>query len=123
MRRIFLEMSPEIRHVCRGITACCVVIREADERFAELIDYFRDYRDCASDYAECDKFAIYDELQEHIDALRGLDVSLCYATRKVAIKGLPDAKPWPTTVLYLIAFPLGKEPTEFSTSRSVPIGW
>ena len=97
--------------------------READERFAELIDYFRDYRDCADMYSQTDKFAIYDELQVHIDALQGLGVSLRYATRKVAIKGAPDAKPWATTVLYVVAFPLGKEPTEFATPRSMPIGW
>lgn len=96
--------------------------READERFAELIDYFRDYRDCADMYSQSDRFAIYDDLQEHIDALQALGVSLCYATRKVAVKGTPDAAPWSTIVLYVIAFPLGKEPTEFATPRSMPIG-
>ncbi|MBK1679622.1 transcriptional regulator [Rhodocyclus tenuis] len=98
--------------------------READERFAELIDYFRDYRDCADCYAQRDKFAIYDELQEHIDALKALGVSLRYATRKMVVKGaLPEAKPLPVTVLYVIAFELGKEPTEFATPRSMPVGW
>lgn len=97
--------------------------READECFAELIDYYRDYRDCAAMYSQTDKFAIYDELQCHIDALLALGVSLRYATRKVAVKINPDAKPWVTTVLYVIAFPFGKEPTEFATPRSVPINW
>lgn len=97
--------------------------READERFAELIDYYRDYRDCADMYSQVDKFAIYDELQGHIDALLALGVSLRYANRKVSVKVAPDAKPWTTTVLYVIAFPLGKEPTEFATPRSMPIGW
>ena len=60
--------------------------READERFAELIDYYRDYRDCAECYAQRDKFAIYDALQEHIDALKDLHVSLRYATRKMVVK-------------------------------------
>lgn len=98
--------------------------READERFAELIDYFREYRDCADCYSLRDKFAIYDELQEHINALKVLGVSLRYATRKVVVKGdVPDAKPLPLTVLYVVAFPLGKEPTEFATPRSMPVGW
>ena len=103
-------------------TSAIELTREADERFAELIDYFRDYRDCADLYSQTDKFAIYDELQCHIDALLALGVSLRYATRKVAIKAAtPDAEPWVTTVLYVIAFPLGEEPTEFATPRSVPI--
>lgn len=97
--------------------------RAADEQFAEMTDYFREYRDCAELYAERDKFEIYDGLQKHIDALRTLDVSLCYATRRVAIKSaVPDAKPWPTSLLYIVAFPLGEEPTEFATPRSAPIG-
>lgn len=98
--------------------------READERFAELIDYFRDYRDCADMYSQRDKFAVYDELQENIDALKTLGVSLRYATRKMVVKGdVPDAKPLPVKVLYVIAFPLGKEPTEIATPRSMPVGW
>jgi len=98
--------------------------READERFAELIDYFRDYRDCADCYSQRDKFAIYDELQEHIDALKALEVSLRYATRKMVVKGaVPEAKPVPVKVLYVIAFPLGEEPTEIATPRSMPVGW
>lgn len=98
--------------------------READERFAELIDHFRDYRDCADCYSQRDKFAIYDEFQEHIDALKVLEVSLRYAIRKMIVKGaMPEAKPVPVKVLYVIAFPLGKEPTEIATPRSMPLGW
>lgn len=97
--------------------------RDADEQFATLIDYFRDYRDCAPDYSESGKFEIYDELQALIDALREQGVSLCHSTRKVVVKGSLDAKPWTTTVLYIIAFPLGKEPQEFATPRSMPISW
>src|SRR5690349_5446676 len=43
--------------------------REAAAEFAALIDYYREYRDCHDLYSETDKLDIYDELQEHIDAL------------------------------------------------------
>lgn len=99
-------------------TTAVELTREADECFAELIDYFRDYSDCADMYSQADKFSIYDELQCRIDALLVLGVSLRYATRKVAVKFNTDAKPWVTTVLYVIAFPFGKEPTEFATPRN-----
>lgn len=95
--------------------------READERFAELIDYFREYRDCADVYSEREKFEVYDDLQRQIDALRALEVSLCCATRKVAIR-TSSGKPLPATLLYLVAFPLGKEPEKFATPRSAPLG-
>lgn len=98
--------------------------READEEFAALIDYFRDYRDCADLYSEVQKFEVYDELQGHVDGLKALGVSLCYATRKLQVKvnDDPAVKPLPTTALYVIAFPLGKEPRTFATPRAIGIG-
>ncbi|AOS80112.1 XRE family transcriptional regulator [Hydrogenophaga sp. PBC] len=97
--------------------------READETFAMLVDYFRDYRDCADAYSETQKFEIYDEMQSHIDALKALGVSLRSATRKVQVKwGLEqDSKPMPASVLYVVAFPLGKEPEQFATPKSAGI--
>tara|TARA_Y100000588_G_scaffold230782_1_gene244542 strand:+ start:169 stop:864 length:696 start_codon:yes stop_codon:yes gene_type:complete len=97
--------------------------READETFAILVDYLREYRDCADIYNETQKFEIYDEMQSHIDELKALGVSLCYATRNVKIKwGTdPDSNPMPATVLYIVGFPLGKEPEQFATRRSASI--
>ena len=94
--------------------------READETFAMLVDYFREYRDCADVYTETQKFEVYDEMQTHIDELKALGVSLRCATRKVQVKwGLePDSKPMPVTVLYVIGFPLGNEPEQFAVPKS-----
>lgn len=94
--------------------------READETFAALVDYFRDYRDCADAYSETQKFDVYDEMQSHIDALKTLGVSLRYAERKMQVKWgtEPDSKPMPVNVLYVVAFPLGKEPEQFATPKS-----
>jgi len=94
--------------------------READEAFAALVDYFRDYRDCADAYSETQKFEIYDEMQSHIDALKTLGVSLRYAERKMQVKWgtEPDSKPMLVNVLYVVAFPLGKEPEQFATPKS-----
>ncbi|QIL44220.1 helix-turn-helix transcriptional regulator [Acidovorax sp. HDW3] len=94
--------------------------READETFAALVDYFRDYRDCADVYSETQKFEIYDEMQSNIDALKTLGVSLRYAERKMQVKWgtEPDSKPMLVNVLYVVAFPLGKEPEQFATPKS-----
>lgn len=99
--------------------------READEEFAAMIDFMREYRDCSDCYSETQKFEIYDELQQHIDALMALRVSLRYAERKVRLRfndDTADARPFDTSVLYVVAFPAGKEPDEFATPRSVGIG-
>lgn len=57
--------------------------READEEFAAMIDFMREYRDCSDCYSETQKFEIYDALQQHIDTLMAAGVSLRYAERKV----------------------------------------
>ena len=58
-----------------------------------------------------------------IDALKALGVSLRYATRKVQVKwgSDPDSKPMAATVLYVVGFPLGKEPEQFATPKSAGI--
>lgn len=99
--------------------------READEEFAALIDYMREYRDCSECYSEVQKFDIYDDLQRHIDGLNAEGVSLRYAERKVRLRfnsDEADAKPFDTSVLYVVAFPVGMEPEEFATPRSVGMG-
>lgn len=97
--------------------------REAQEAFAALVDYFRDYRDCADLYNEVQKLDVYDEMQANIDALKALGVSLCFAERTMAVKwGVdPDSKPLPVNVLYIVGFPLGQEPEQFATPKSAGI--
>lgn len=98
----------------------CELVREAHEAFAALVDYFRDYRDCSDLYSETQKFEVYDDLQSYIDTLKTLGVSLRYAERKMQVKWkeTKDSKPMPVNVLYLVAFPLGKEPEQFATPKS-----
>lgn len=94
--------------------------REAEEEFAKLVDYFRDYRDLADTFSETQKLDVYDDLQRHIDTLKALGVSLCSATRTMQVRWGPDAdvKPMPTDVLYVVCFPFGKEPEQFATPRT-----
>ncbi|ENO0290394.1 helix-turn-helix transcriptional regulator [Enterobacter bugandensis] len=94
--------------------------REANEAFALLVDYFRDFRDCADAYSETQKFEVYDEMQSQINMLRTLGVSLRYAERKIQMKwgSEPDSKPMPVNMLYVVGFPLGKEPEQFAIPKS-----
>ena len=97
--------------------------RQAEEEFAALVDNLREYRDCHDLYQESAKFDIYDALQEHIDTLKGMRVSLRYAERQVKLATAGEtAKPWETSVLYLVTFRLGHEPDHFATPRKFKIG-
>ena len=96
--------------------------READEEFAALTDYFRDYRDCHDVYSEVGKFEVFDELDAHIQALKAMDVSLCYTTRKVSFKSAPGVEPYKAEVLYVVACRRGQELTEFATPKAFRLG-
>ncbi len=95
--------------------------REAAAEFAALIDYYREYRDCHDLYSETDKLDIYDELQQHIDALQVLGVSLCHGQRKVAVR-MGSGAPMNATVLYVVAFRLGHESTQIAIPKAARIG-
>lgn len=96
--------------------------REAHEVFAALVDYFREYRDCASDYPETSKFAVYDEMQELIDELLTLQVCIQCATREIYLSATgsqPDAKPMTVQMTYLIAFEQGETPEAFAVKKKL----
>nr|WP_110140946.1 helix-turn-helix transcriptional regulator [Bordetella bronchiseptica] len=94
--------------------------REAEEHFAALVDYFREYRDCADVYTEVQKLDVYDELQTYIDTLKTLGVSLRYAERQLQAKWDSDenSTPMPVRVAYVVGFPMGEEPEQFATPKS-----
>lgn len=92
---------------------------EVSEHYARLIDYYRDYRDCADLYSETDKLAICAEFQEMLDVMLNLGVTLSYATRRLTFKLNPDAEPWTETALYVFACQKGHEPTEITVPRAV----
>ena len=98
--------------------------REPAESFAALVDYFHEYRDCSDLYTEVQKLDLYDELQAHIDALAGAGVSLRYATRKVRLgfRDNAEAQPFEASVVYVVTYPAGKEPTRFATPRKFKLG-
>ena len=100
-------------------TTAFEVSRETDECFAELIDYYRDYRDIAEMYSEREKLSVHDGLQKYIDALKKLGVSICYATRNLFARRAPHEKTMSIKALYIVGFTLGKEPKEFAAPRKI----
>jgi transcriptional regulator with XRE-family HTH domain len=98
--------------------------REPAAAFAGLVDYLREYRDCAELYAEVQKLDVYDELQRYIDALDAANISVCYVTRSTTLVGRdwPDKTPWPVTLVYLSAFHKGQVPDKMAVPKKVVIG-
>jgi transcriptional regulator with XRE-family HTH domain len=95
--------------------------RESATEFAALVDYLRDYRDCASEYSEVQKLDVYDDLQRHLDALDAEEICICCASRRTQLVGRdwPDKTPWPVTIVYILAFEKGKAPEKFAVAKKV----
>lgn len=98
--------------------------REAAEVFAELVDTFREYRDCSELYSAVQKLDVYEDFQGKLDELKTQGVSLRYAERKVQIGACSlNTEPLRMTALYLLAFRLGKEPEQIAMPRPAQIGF
>lgn len=95
--------------------------READEFFAAMSDYFKDYQECHGSYTQFQKLEVYDDFQSYIDNLKTLKISLCVAERELYLKLFGE--PYPAKAAYIIAFPLGEEPKEFITARKPEISF
>lgn len=93
----------------------------AAEAFAGLVDYLRDYRDCADLMSETQKLAIFDEVQGYMDALRKEGFSISYARRDTRLVGRDwvDKTPWEVSLAYLVVFPKGSEPKIICAPRQV----
>jgi transcriptional regulator with XRE-family HTH domain len=95
--------------------------QEAEQAFAALTDYWRNYREARELFTEVDKLDVRNEFQSRLDELERMKFSLRLAERVVYIKsaGAPDPTPIRCRVGYIVAFPLGKEPDEIVTARVV----
>ncbi|MES2948160.1 MAG: helix-turn-helix domain-containing protein [Pseudomonadota bacterium] len=96
--------------------------RNADMHFAALADYFHEYRDCKELYSEVGKFEVHDAFDVHIEALKAMNFSLCYATRKVVFKSEPGFEPFKAEALYVVACHRGQELTEFAIPKFMRLG-
>lgn len=97
---------------------------EAAAAFAALVDYLREYRDCADLYNEVQKLDVFEELQQQVDALDDAGISVCYAIRNTKLVGRDwvDKTPWPVKIVYLTAFTKGKVPPKMAVPHEVRLG-
>lgn len=97
--------------------------REAAQLFAELVDYFREYGDCSELYSEVQKLDVYEDIQRDIDELKAQGVSLRFAERELHMRLGNNDKPTRLMALYVLAFPLGREPEQIATPKASKIAW
>ena len=88
---------------------------QADKVFEALVDYAREYQEHCDKSAQPMTFEIELEFQEYLVELKGLGVSVSYATHFEAIQNMPGTSDHPSAVkkLILVAFPKDEEPDSF----------
>lgn len=96
---------------------------EADEVFARLTDYCREFVECADLYSTVDKLGVYEELDSFVSELKDRGFSLVGATREAVARASDATKGVPLTILYVVACPAGSEPEHFVVSRKERMGW
>lgn len=98
--------------------------RDQAETFAELVDYFREYRDCTELYSSTSRLAVFDELQALLDRLADQGVTFRYVLRKLVSKDEsdPNHQPRPVgDVLYLMGYKDGQAPEEIALPKRMSL--
>jgi transcriptional regulator with XRE-family HTH domain len=90
---------------------------------AGLIDYLRDYRDCAGHYTETQKLVVYADIQNYLDLLATAGISVWYARRNTEFVGRDwvNKTPMALAILYLITCPKGNAPEKMVVPRQFDI--
>jgi hypothetical protein len=130
------RVTLKARPICSGrelaaiVEACqadmfsegCDLPREAQELFAQVTDYCRDYRDIHDTYSASSKLEVYDYLDELIAGLKGLDAQLYAAERAVHLRSGPEDAGFKASIAYIVAFDGNNQPENFAVPREVSFG-
>lgn len=93
--------------------------RAAQEQFADLTDYWREYRECRELYTAQAKLEVYDELERRLQELQTLGARLFFAQRKVVLRSGSDHPGIKAQILYIVAFRASRQPETFAVMREV----
>lgn len=94
----------------------------AEESFARVSDYCRDYCDCAELYSAADKLEVYEELGTYVSDLAAEGVCLVAATRAVTFRSEGSAPGHRMDILYVVAFTKERVPEHIAVQRQVRFG-
>lgn len=94
----------------------------AEEAFAGLSDYCRDYAECSELYSATDRLGVQEEVDTYLASLSREGVCLAAATRSVLLRAQPSAPGVRMDILYVVAFPKDSVPENIAVQREVRLG-
>lgn len=94
----------------------------AETHFARLTDSCREYADCQELYSAVDKLGVYEELGGILADLAKEGFSVVGTVRNAEVHWGKAPRGVDMSILYLVAFPAGKEPEAIAVERAVRYG-
>ncbi|GAB3656360.1 helix-turn-helix domain-containing protein [Ramlibacter alkalitolerans] len=94
----------------------------AEEAFASLSDYCKDFADCSELYSATDRLAVHEEMDGYLATLASEGVCLVAATRAAVLRAEPPAAGVRMDIVYVVAFPKDAVPESFAVQRQVRFG-
>lgn len=94
----------------------------AEEAFAGLSDYCKDFADCSELYSATDRLAVHEEMDGYLATLASEGVCLAAATRAAVLKAEPPAAGVRMDIVYVVAFPKHAVPEDFAVKRQIQFG-
>lgn len=94
----------------------------AEEAFAGLSDYCRDFAECSELYSATDRLGVHGELDAYLATLGAEGICLAAATRAATLRSQPSAPGVRMNILYVVAFPRNAVPENFAVKRQIQLG-
>lgn len=127
LKAVPLESGKQLGKLVEGTSAnmfseAADMPHAAEERFAQLTDYCREYSDCSDLYSATDKLGVYAELDDMVADLAKNGFTLVGATREVMMKASGPGSGFRANIVYVVAFPRGQEAENLAVPRAVSFG-
>lgn len=127
LKAVLLESGKQLAQMVEGASAnmfseAADMPPAAEERFAQLTDYCREYSDCSDLYCATDKLGVYAELDDMIADLAKNGFSLVGATREVMANASGPGSGFQANIVYVVVFPAGQEAENLAVPRAVSFG-
>lgn len=91
----------------------------AEEAFAGLSDYCRDFAECSELYSATDRLGVHEELDAYLTTLAAEGICLVSATRSTVLRAQPTSPGVRMDIVYVVAFPTDAVPENFAVQRQV----
>lgn len=88
--------------------------------YAELLDGFREFRECVEIYNEVDKVRFYEDLNQLLTVIEDNGFRVKYAKRATALKANKiDERDLQLDIVYFGIFPMDQKPSQFFVAKKI----